>query len=511
MRALLIVFLLLTIQTHAQKFDYNWLMGYNSAGGSDSSDGHWLATTRLNFDSMPRQVIMEHLGMNFAESNIAISDSVANLLFYCNGVTIRNYLDQVVENGDSLRWGYLLYYLYPDVYIHGEVYNQFLTVLSNPLRKGIYDLFYIFVDSVSAGSGDVVFSKLLRATLDMNANNGRGLVTAKDLPVFKHEINGPAVTAVKHANGRDWWIVTARTGTNSLDILFYNGSNTLISTVQSAGGSIYHDEITSFRFSPDGSKFFLASSSGVINIFDFDRCAGIMTLRESFVDTQIRDSSYWAPYQVEYSPNSRFAYVVCHARVFQFDMEANTIQNSKTVIASYAGFQGPFTQSYDNAQLGPDGKIYVGTDNSNWYYGVIDNPDGQGASCNFLDHNLAVPTFVVGLPTYCNFRLGPLYGSGCDTLTGVNTLSNQEQILKVFPNPANDMATIDYGFTDWSKGEVSLDISNELGQIVYAQTLPRYSGYQKIDISKFAGGFYNVAIVRSGAVVGVAKLIRSGD
>jgi len=167
-------------------------------------------------------------------------------------------------------------------------------------------------------------------------------------------------------------------------------------------------------------------------------------------------------------------------------MNADTTKNSKVVVGSFAGFQGPFSQLYDMAQLGPDGKIYVGADNSNFYYSVIDNPDGQRASCNFLDHSLEVPTFVIGLPNHCNWRLGPLYGSGCDTLTSVNTAIAQEQILKIFPNPVNDIATIDYGFKDWNKGGVSMEINNQLGQVVYSQTLPMYSDFQKINVNRFA-------------------------
>jgi hypothetical protein len=84
----------------------------------------------------------------------------------------------------------------------------------------------------------------------------------------------------------------------------------------------------------------------------------------------------------------------------------------------------------------------------------------------------------------------------------------KEQILKVFPNPASDYTIIDYGFTDWNKGQVSLEICNALGQIVYTQQLPVYSGFQKIDISLFASGVYTAFIKRNGAVVATANFVR---
>ena len=84
----------------------------------------------------------------------------------------------------------------------------------------------------------------------------------------------------------------------------------------------------------------------------------------------------------------------------------------------------------------------------------------------------------------------------------------KEKILKVFPNPASDYVIVDYGFTDWNKGEVSLEIENMLGQTIYTQTLPMYSGYQKIDISAYANGFFTVAIKRQGAIVVSSNFVK---
>ena len=116
----------------------------------------------------------------------------------------------------------------------------------------------------------------------------------------------------------------------------------------------------------------------------------------------------------------------------------------------------------------------------------------------------------VGVPNFPNYRLGSLFGSACDTLSTAtqDVRDTKEQVLKVFPNPANDVTTVDYGFTDWNKGPVSLQITDALGQVVYTQPLPMYSGFQRLDVSRFATGIYNVAIKRSGATVAVSKLVK---
>jgi hypothetical protein len=112
-----------------------------------------------------------------------------------------------------------------------------------------------------------------------------------------------------------------------------------------------------------------------------------------------------------------------------------------------------------------------------------------------------------------NYRLGPVKGSVCDTLgldslNGVRNTPYYEQILKIFPNPATDYTVIDYGFTDWNKGQVRLEVCNALGQLVYSQQLPMYSGYQKIDVSAFASGAYMAFIKRGTGVVAVAKFVK---
>ena len=163
------------------------------------------------------------------------------------------------------------------------------------------------------------------------------------------------------------------------------------------------------------------------------------------------------------------------------------------------------------AQLGPDGKIYINATNGIQSLHVINQPDLPGDSCQFAQHSFNLNTFnKESLPNFPNYRLGSLKESPCDTLSTMTTEVRgiKEQILKVFPNPAVDLVTVDYGFTDWNKGAVSLEITDALGQVIVTQLLPMYSGYQRLDISRFASGLYNVAIKRSGATVAVAKLVK---
>jgi hypothetical protein len=61
---------------------------------------------------------------------------------------------------------------------------------------------------------------------------------------------------------------------------------------------------------------------------------------------------------------------------------------------------------------------------------------------------------------------------------------------------------------DWRKGEVSMEISNDQGQVVYAQRLPMYSGFQQVDVSGLAAGSYLVQLTRAQQIIATNMFIK---
>jgi hypothetical protein len=196
--------------------------------------------------------------------------------------------------------------------------------------------------------------------------------------------------------------------------------------------------------------------------------------------------------------------------LLQFDLWANDILGSVDTVGRYDGYARSLGSLFFSSQLAPDGKIYISCGNTDADYHVINNPNEKGDSCDFVQHGVLLPTPSGNVPCFPNYRLGALPGSACDTLSGLNELQRaaKEQIIKVYPNPASDYIIVDYGFTDWNKGQPGLEICNALGQTVYAQQLPMYSGFQKIDVRGLAGGVYMVYIKRQNAVIANGKFVR---
>jgi hypothetical protein len=279
---------------------------------------------------------------------------------------------------------------------------------------------------------------------------------------------------------------------------------------KTCGGDIFAiNNFGPLKFSQDGSKLLSLAIYTGVNIFDFDRCTGVITNPVIIPNHMLADSG-WICEGLATSDNSRYLYVCMTKYVYQYDLWATDIAASVQTIAVYDGYAAPAGSVFYTAQNGPDGKIYISCGNTETDYHVIHKPEGRGDSCYFEQHSIHLPTPSAGVPSYPNYRLGALPASACDTLSGLNETARaeKEKAIKIFPNPASDVVTIDYGFTDWSKGEVTLQISNELGQVVYIQKLPMYSGFQKIDISSFGQGFYNASIKRNEAVIATAKFVK---
>lgn len=390
---------------------------------------------------------------------------------------------------------------------------QAILALPSPSILGQYFLIHSFTDSFpNSNGGDLYYPKILSSLLDLRMNAGHGEMLYKNQNLITGSF-GFELTATKHANGRDWWIIVQKRNSNCYYRILLDPTGFHVLPDLTCGGDAVAElgPAASEVFSPDGTKFAHYDVLGSINIFDFDRCTSELSNPVS-MPLRIWIDSMWPANGVAFSPNNRFLYVSATKVLLQYDTWAADISTSVDTVGIYDGFYviNPALQTlFVTPQLAPDGKIYISTGNGTNYLHVINNPDEKGALCNFVQHGLKLRSFNNGIPNFPNYRLGALVGSGCDTLhTSINGITEREKTLKVFPNPATDAVTVDYGYTNWEKGEVDLEITNAGGQLVYTQHLPMYSGFQRLDITQYARGVYNVAIKRGNSIVATSQFVK---
>jgi len=393
----------------AQKHDHVWLMGSNS-----QTNPNFMGIT-LDFNFSPVDVYSELRNMRFSQANASMCDTAGNLLFYTNGIYIANALHEPMENGMGLNPGASAV----SQQEYGYILDQGAMALPVPERDSLYYLFHMDKE-LTSNQSSLQSYHFYYSLINMAQNEGLGKVISKNQVVIDDNLHKGKIVATKHANGRDWWALIRRYGTNEYYKISINPSGIFSGEIVVMGNPIPSNSIGQAVFSPDGSKYanvHVTGSAGnpiYLSIYDFDRCSGELSnpVQFTYADTASCGG-------IAISPNNRFLYVSSFKYVYQYDLEAQDIEASRITVAVWDGFteNNFFATTFYLAQLAPDGKIYINSNNSVSYLHVINHPDSLGLACDVCQHCVDLPSInSFSLPNFPNYRLGPLEGSPCDTL-----------------------------------------------------------------------------------------------
>jgi len=394
-----------------QKHDNIWLMGYGGGNQSPFNDSFGLTT--MSFDT--NKIIItnnQSSNLNFDAANSSIADSSGNLLFYSNAERVYARNHQLMLNGNNLNIDNQ----------YGSVLPQAALALPYPSISNEY-LLLVMEDNFF--SSEILYAgyKVYYNLIDMNQINGMGLLVEKKVEIIKDTLEAGQMTAVKHANGRDWWVLVAESYSNRYYTLLLNNNGITVVDTQDVGLS-FIDGLGQAVFSPDGNKY--VRTLGIkttepkhLYIYDFDRCTGKLSnpVYSTLENTGIGLGC-------AFSPDSRYLYITGRTKIWQYDMHASDIPGSQTLIDQWDGHvhNNQFLTGFALAQLAPDGHIYISTPNSNRYLHTIEFPNRAGTACQVRQRAIHLPNYnVYGIPNHPNFRLGPLDDSPCDTL-GLNNL-----------------------------------------------------------------------------------------
>lgn len=400
---------------YAQKEDRNWVFGINCG---------------IDFNDLSNPTTFEP-GCNNLEANCSISDSVGNLLFYLaasggyyDPMEIRDKNNQVIINGDSICAHYSStngaiilpmedsYYL---IYVSQLEYNH--PVCSKPWPERCFYLFYSIVEK---------------------NQNGFLQVRRKNKVLFQDNLS-EKIEAIKHANGKDWWMITLKSDCSN-EFVKYRVTNygVIGPFIQAVGPKTcgFFGEICA---SPEGSKLamstsFPTSSYGIsaVMLYDFNRCNGEITnpvVVDSFHSFSGRSPGRYMHYRdywgVEFSSDANFLYYSAseqYANCFNCAVYSSyqlyqyyVYYNSINLISSF-NLLNDYIVWYPQLELAPDGKIYAAYWSDSFvpygqYLGVINNPNGSPASTNFqpLGFYLGDSSRTnSGLPNMPNYHLGSL-------------------------------------------------------------------------------------------------------
>ncbi|MFM8916380.1 MAG: hypothetical protein ACKOGP_01390, partial [Bacteroidota bacterium] len=430
---LTLVLLMFPVLLLSQGINNLWMMGYaNYIGG--------LPWGGIDIDFTSGQPSINHTirEMDFRRAVSTICDNSGNLLFVTNGAYIADATGDTMQNGSGLNPS-----VYTTWYPDGLPPPQMNVIIPDP---GNPDLFYLFHTTIDDPFGALLTRYLYYSIVDMSLNSGFGAVTTKNQVLLNDSLCKGNLTACKHANGRDWWLISHKAYSTLYYKFLITPNGIQGPFIQSIGINRTND-VGQAVFSPDGNYFacynLQSNPPSNLEIFNFDRCSGLLG---NPVHIAMFDSATGVG--VAFSPNSQFLYVSSLDVFYQFDVTATNIPATQTTVAVWDGFYSPnppLGTFFDIAQLAPDGKIYIATGNSTFHLHVINQPDSAGMACDLVQHGIPLPAYNYNsLPNHPNYFLGALAGSPCDTLTSLQTEPTTNQQLNVFPNPNNGQFTLGF-------------------------------------------------------------------
>ena len=366
----------------------------------------------MTFHPTPPKVQIADRYLNFQEYCGACSDSSGVLQFYTNGANIYDKSNQLMQNGDTLNPG--PYWHATEEYGSADPTGAF--AVPDPGHANGYYLIHTGIDLqffADPDTADVIVGPLFYTYIDMNTNAGKGKVVKKNQVLLPGNLTHPA--ACKHGNGRDWWVMIAERGKPIYHTWLISPAGIEGPFSQTIGPIVSKEYVAQSVFTPDGQSYVRHNSSGGLNIFDFDRCTGLLSnLRE----VKYPDGYFFTRYAMA-SPNSRFLYVNDWDTVWSLDLAADDPGVSFDTIIQYDGFVCPlpWQTGIGIPGLGPDGKIYYAAHNSAKCIHVLHQPNLPGWAADFAQHDLPLPRYNEA--TMChfpNYRLGIWEGSPCDTM-----------------------------------------------------------------------------------------------
>ncbi|HRP01552.1 MAG TPA: hypothetical protein PLE30_02780 [Candidatus Kapabacteria bacterium] len=341
----LIMILLMIVYCEALSVNENntWIFGYNAGLSFSTPNG------------VPKPVDSSAL-YNF-EGSASISDSSGNLLFYTDGINIFNRNNQKVNSEDSLMYSHL---------------SATQSALIVPIPNSKY--YYIF--TTDAGEyyidedGNNYVNKGLNYTKIRADNNN---IRIDSLNVRLLEKSTEKISATKHKDYINYWVVSRAWGNDKFYIYLVNSNGIALVNSQSIGQTTqgnWRESIGYMKFSAD-SKYlaFVNEGRDYFELFKFDNNLGVFS--EALV---VPTPGRFYNYGIEFSAHSNFLYITesKNGKIYRYDISkynVDDIVNSESIV--YTEKANTFLGAL---QIAPNEKIYFSRFKSK-FLGVIESPD----------------------------------------------------------------------------------------------------------------------------------------
>lgn len=384
---ILLVFVLALIQIKAQKENNNWHFGKHAGLSWNTTQdfqgiGMW-GTSNTTLTNIPTIIPSS---IDSYEGCFSLSDANGDLLFYSDGITIWNREGEIMENGTNMSGDYSS--------------AQSGIIIPFPETPNKYITF-----TLGYGNHD----NLSYSVIDMTLDDSKGAVLGdmKNIRLTGHMgILGETLTAVRHANRDDFWLVAAGRGNpayiniwkvdkNGVSITPHQRYNTNLNipSTFAPGGYIAFSQ-TGDRYVWNNYNWDVESPTKIFFTFgEFDNEAGLIkNLKRKNWGTSIDEVGNG--YGVAFSKSGNYVYVsgvagdymhtnASSISIYTFqhllDNDPESIYPIRTIHANPNALPNDGINDHFAAMgTGPDGRIYISHPWSNNLY-VINNPEAPAS------------------------------------------------------------------------------------------------------------------------------------
>jgi hypothetical protein len=335
---------------------------------SEGRSAHWLFGNKAAIDfSTGTPQANGPSAMNTVEgSAVAADPATGRLLFYTDGNRIWGADHRLMPNGREL--------------LGSPNSAQSALVVRAP---GLDSLWYVFTTDFQGGDQGLHYS-----VVSMTRRGGLGDVRQKNVLVFAPVTE--KLTAVRHSNGRDVWVIGHRWQSPQYLAVLVSTDGVAARPVLSTAGTAHagpgYQAIGYLRAAPDGHHLAAAlwRDANKFEVLDFDPANGQVSGRVAL-------EPYNRAYGVEFSADGTKLYGTCQDSasgrgvVWQFDLRPGV---GSSATGQYNVLVGRSAARELGALLrGPDGRIYVAR-NDGRALGIIEKPNEPGTACGYLDEGL---------------------------------------------------------------------------------------------------------------------------
>ncbi|MFZ1705566.1 MAG: PKD domain-containing protein [Saprospiraceae bacterium] len=427
---LFLISLNISINLLGQKEDYHWIIGDDT---NPTRIDTLFGNSSFNFNYEPVKIYHETLHqINMAGGNATLCDKDGNLLLYSNGQVIINGKNEFIE--DTINYDHSINPNCNEWEYNNSGDNNMAIptglllvqrIIFTPIENKIIAIYNTRSYCTKRHTYRVAFSLMVKSD-----QKPYGEIFVKDSLVYSKDTLISSLQAIRHGNGRDWWVVT-----------FTDAFENLITFLVTETGVVFHQKVKTgytkiaegtlgqIVFSPNGKHLALYTGNKLISnkgggfcIWDFDRCSGEIKNFRSIVSPQ-----YGVALGAAFSSDSQYLYISNGTHLKQYDHGSTKFKmDEKTVAIIDSFYYAPDPNpnniktyvNFDNLKLGPDGKIYIFTSaGTQRYMSYMDFPYERYDQVGVRQHAIYMPRlFTSTVPNIPEFRLGPDDGSPCDTL-----------------------------------------------------------------------------------------------